>query len=101
MNVGDSFSHTFNTAGTFAYHCQFHVAQGMVGTVVVEASSTTPPPTSPGGTTPPPSGGGTSGTPGPLPNTGLGTGWLIAGIAGLALVIVGAVVMYGARRRTV
>ncbi len=102
LNVGDSFSHTFTTAGTFAYHCEFHVAQGMVGTVVVEASTTTPPPTTtpPGGTTPPPTGGG-SGTPTPLPNTGLGTGWLVAGIAGLALVIVGAVVMFGARRRTV
>jgi LPXTG-motif cell wall-anchored protein len=101
LNPGDSFSHTFATAGTFQYHCQFHVAQGMVGTVVVQAAATTPPPstTPPGGTTPPPTGGEPSSTATPLPNTGLGTGWLIAGIAGFALVIAGAVVLFGARRR--
>jgi LPXTG-motif cell wall-anchored protein len=105
LNPGQSFSHAFATAGTFKYHCQFHQAQGMIGTVVVQAATTTPPPsttppatTPPGGTTPPPTGGDPS-TATPLPNTGLGTGWLIAGIAGFALVIAGAIVLFGARRR--
>ena len=32
---GGSFSHTFNTTGTYAYHCTLH--PGMVGVVVVNA----------------------------------------------------------------
>ena len=32
-----SFDHTFPTAGSFGYHCNFHVSMGMVGTVVVAA----------------------------------------------------------------
>jgi plastocyanin len=42
---GQSFSHTFDTPGTFAYHCEFH--PDMTGTVVVvpaPAAATTPPP---------------------------------------------------------
>jgi plastocyanin len=31
---GSSFSHTFNAAGTFQYHCSLH--PGMVGTVTVQ-----------------------------------------------------------------
>lgn len=27
---------TFNTAGTFAYHCTYHSAMGMVGTIIVQ-----------------------------------------------------------------
>jgi plastocyanin len=30
-----SFDHVFASAGTFKYHCTFHVSMGMVGTVVV------------------------------------------------------------------
>ena len=30
---GGTFSHTFSTAGSFAYHCQIH--SGMVGTIIV------------------------------------------------------------------
>jgi plastocyanin len=30
---GGTYSHTFSTAGTFAYHCKFHA--GMTATVVV------------------------------------------------------------------
>ena len=32
---GGAFSHTFSTAGTFAYHCSFHQSIGMMGTVTV------------------------------------------------------------------
>jgi plastocyanin len=35
-------SHTFNTAGTFPYHCRPHASMGMVSSILVEA--TTPPP---------------------------------------------------------
>jgi plastocyanin len=33
-NAG-TFSQTFNTAGTYNYHCKFHVASGMTGTITV------------------------------------------------------------------
>jgi LPXTG-motif cell wall-anchored protein len=102
LNPGQSFSHTFAVAGTYHYHCQYHVAQGMVGTVIVQAATTTPPPSSS-----PPASGGTGDTPPtptptptPLPNTGLGTGWFVAGVGGLGLVIAGAVVLFGTRRRS-
>jgi len=36
MAVGQSYSHTFNQPGTFAYHCTLHQAQGMTGTIVVQ-----------------------------------------------------------------
>src|SRR5436305_12295693 len=42
---GDTFSHTFNTAGTFTYHCKVH--SFMQGKVVV-GTPTTPPPASGG-----------------------------------------------------
>jgi len=38
-----SVSHTFDTAGTFAYHCNFHGY--MHGTITVLAAGLTPPPT--------------------------------------------------------
>ena len=34
MNVGGDFEHTFDAAGEFDYHCEFH--DGMDGTIVVE-----------------------------------------------------------------
>ena len=37
-----SCSETFTTPGTFPYHCQFHAALGMRGTVIVMPSTTTP-----------------------------------------------------------
>jgi plastocyanin len=40
---GKSVSHTFNTAGTFAYHCNFH--SYMHGTITVLAAGVTPPAT--------------------------------------------------------
>jgi plastocyanin len=45
-NSGFVYSHTFNSAGTFTYHCQAHCAFGMKGTVMVTAAPTpTPTPT--------------------------------------------------------
>ncbi|MEY2431747.1 MAG: hypothetical protein QOC92_1472 [Acidimicrobiaceae bacterium] len=39
LKPGDSFSQTFDTAGTFSYHCRVHAS--MIGTVVVGAAPTT------------------------------------------------------------
>jgi plastocyanin len=37
---GDTFSHTFSSAGSFGYHCRLH-GSAMTGTVVVQAPATT------------------------------------------------------------
>ncbi len=45
LQPGQTYSHTFTSAGSFAYHCQFHGASGgvgMSGTIVVSAPSATP-----------------------------------------------------------
>lgn len=34
--ANQTFSHTFNTAGTFAYYCEPHQGQGMTGTITVQ-----------------------------------------------------------------
>jgi plastocyanin len=39
--TASGFDHTFNSAGTFTYHCTNHQAQGMVGKVVVQQSGGT------------------------------------------------------------
>lgn len=33
---GGSYSHTFNTPGTFSYHCVYHQAMGMTGSITVQ-----------------------------------------------------------------
>lgn len=33
LNTGQTYNHTFDTAGSFAYHCNFHPS--MIGTVTV------------------------------------------------------------------
>ena len=33
---GGTFTQTFNTKGTYAYHCKYHVASGMTGTITVQ-----------------------------------------------------------------
>lgn len=43
LNASATFSHTFSTIGTFAYHCSIHTY--MRGTVVVLAAGATPPAT--------------------------------------------------------
>jgi len=43
VNGGGTFSFTFNTPGTFPYHCTFHVLSGMVGTITVQAAATATP----------------------------------------------------------
>jgi plastocyanin len=35
LSAGANFVHTFPAAGTFGYHCNFHVSMGMTGTVTV------------------------------------------------------------------
>lgn len=39
LTPGQSFSYTFNTAGTYPYFCQFHCDIGMTGTVIVMQSN--------------------------------------------------------------
>jgi plastocyanin len=43
---GSSWSATvpFNVAGTFGFHCEIHVSDGMVGTITVKAAPPPPPP---------------------------------------------------------
>jgi len=36
MSNGSSKTTTFNTAGTFSYHCTYHQAMGMTGTITVQ-----------------------------------------------------------------
>src|SRR5947199_3386391 len=64
LNQGATFSHTFNSAGTFPYYCIPHGGCcGMVGTVVVANPSPTPTPTPSPSSTPTP----TPSTPTPTP----------------------------------
>ena len=51
MAAGATYSHTFDTNGTFRYRCQMHTAagvftQGMVGSVQVGTTTAPPPPPS-------------------------------------------------------
>jgi plastocyanin len=80
LQNGDTYSHTFSTAGTIAYHCSVH-GLAMSGTVIVQAAGT----------------GGTPGT--PLPNTGAGPLTGPFAIMGFAFLLVGAVVLFRLRRR--
>ncbi|HZT43417.1 MAG TPA: plastocyanin/azurin family copper-binding protein [Chthonomonadaceae bacterium] len=40
LTQGSTFDHTFNTAGTFTYHCSLHATIGMTGTIIVGNTST-------------------------------------------------------------
>jgi len=79
-----SFSFTFAKAGTFAYHCKYHGAMGMVGTVMVQAAGAQAAPAAPAG----------------LPRTG---GEEISGgvvLAALALLAIGALLALRGWRRS-
>ena len=39
MPPGSSYIVRFLTPGTYDYHCEFHLAQGMTGTVVVQGTA--------------------------------------------------------------
>ncbi len=121
LNPGASFSVTFNTAGTFGYHCNIHTF--MTGRIVVTAapaSTTVPPPPTTTATTaaptattapaaarpatPPTSGGAiAAAAPTVLPHTGASMSAALAAVA-VALTLSGALLMFLAskarRRRT-
>ena len=78
MSPGATFSHTFNSAGSFAYHCTFHQSLGMVGTVIVQAG-----------------GGGGGG----LPSTGIGDSAVPFVWIGLLFLVSGGALLYVMRRR--
>ncbi|TMK85704.1 MAG: hypothetical protein E6G44_06190 [Actinobacteria bacterium] len=79
MNPGASFSHTFNSTGTFPYHCTFHQNLGMVGTVIVQSA-----------------GGGGQQT---LPATGASPWTLPFAWLGLLFLITGGAILLALRRR--
>jgi LPXTG-motif cell wall-anchored protein len=83
MSPGDQFTETFNTVGTFDYVCEIHVAQGMVGTVIVQAGD----------------GGGNGDGDGDLPATGPGSRSIPFVMLGLLLVLGGGAVLLALRRR--
>lgn len=82
VESGESYQFTFETAGTFPYHCQNHGGpggQGMSGEVIVQGPvQTSPPPTTaptaPPPTAPPPTAPPTATAPGatPTPTTPVG-----------------------------
>jgi LPXTG-motif cell wall-anchored protein len=78
---GESYTHTFGTAGTFGYTCKVHGA-AMSGTVVVQGA-----------------GGGEPSAGGPLPNTGPGRSTMMLLALGAALLVGGAALALVARRR--
>lgn len=43
LSAGETFSFTFDTAGTYSYYCTPHRSQGMTGTITVKALPNTPP----------------------------------------------------------
>ena len=43
LNLNQTFSHTFNAAGTFRYFCTPHESIGMIGTITVQGAANTPP----------------------------------------------------------
>ena len=88
MQPGDTYSHTFNSAGTFGYFCKVH-GQSMAGTVVVEGSDD-----GGGGGTPAPSPTG-----GELPETGSLSLTVPLLVLGALLVVGGVSLRYVLRKR--
>jgi len=88
LNGGQSYSKTFNTPGTFAYHCSYH--SFMTGTIKVTNASGNVPPPPPGGgggggNPPPPGGGGGGKAPAPPPPGGGGGGTKAPGKASVSI----------------
>jgi plastocyanin len=78
LKAGQSGSHTFASAGTFAYHCTLHPF--MRGTVEVVAAASAPAPSGGSATTGTATPAASPATTAPaLPNTGLEALWLVAG----------------------
>src|SRR6266508_4182387 len=88
LNTGDTFQYTFDTAGTFPYHCAIHPT--MHGTVEVEAAQASTTTASTTATTPS-TGGASTTTEGQLARTGSSTGPLTA--AGFAAIGLGALLL--------
>lgn len=104
LEAGDTFSFTFNSAGSFEYYCAFHPSQ-MRGVVIVQEPTPTPAPTSQptaGATTPPE----TTQAPASVPRTGgapggaEGVGQTLLMGTGLALLVAAAVLSLTAVRRS-
>lgn len=98
----ETFQYTFNTSGTYLYHCEIHPTL-MMGRIVVQggaAPTDTPQATSPGGATAP-AGPTATTSAGALPTTGAASGgdsssglWvLVIGLVGAAMAAAGLGVM--------
>ena len=87
MNQGESFSYTFNQAGSFDYICTFHPE--MTGTVIVQAAS------EPGASQVPDAAMSQPAAPSPEPGA---FGWA-ASVLGSALLVSGLLAVRGAKRR--
>jgi LPXTG-motif cell wall-anchored protein len=82
LQNGESYTHSFNSVGTFPYHCKIHGAAGgigMSGTVVVTSANGSPPP-------------------GGLPNTGAGPGLPVMFGLGVLFLLIGVAVLFRSRR---
>lgn len=90
IQPGASYSHTFDTAGTIAYHCSVH--PNMTAEVVVLAATAGSTAPAAATTAPASSSGGTASST-TLPNTGAGTG--SDGHLGLMLLAIGIVGILG------
>lgn len=104
LGVGETFSQTFATAGSFPYRCAVHPSEMRGVVVVVAAATDTPTPLpstptdSPGGPTPTPTPAGVPKTGGEPEAIGLPLTLLVLALGG-ALAVAGAGALYAARRR--
>jgi plastocyanin len=90
LQPGASFSQTFNTAGTIAYHCSIHPQ--MVASIVITEGAAAP---AQGQAAPTAAAAGQAAAPSQVPATGVGTSaldarWQIALLAALAAVALAA-----------
>ncbi len=98
-STGETFSHQFTTAGTFAYHCNIHPTE-MKGRITVVAAATatpTPAPTAAASPTASPALPRTGGPPG----GGSGAPWalLLLGVGGLMLLAAAGITTRTVRQR--